>query len=171
MKFLHKLKSNLPQGFQNFMNSNTFKTIAITIAVILGILFIVSLFAEKFNAFLSILLGVGLVIVAYYFKKTNYLNDTALKILACINGGWALFRTIPMWTQTQKSTYLIFGTLCEEVKHVGFTLSVGLTGFVGLGTYYGFRMLIADGYIAAIIGIQCIFPILALIMFIRSWFD
>ena len=169
MKFLDKL--DLPQGVQNFMHSNTFKTVAIIIAVILGFLFIVSIFAEKFNSFLSIFLGVGLVIVAYYFKKTNYLNDTAVMIFAIMNGGWVLFRTIPLWLRTEKSTYLILGTLCEEVKHIGFTMSVGLTAIVGVGTYYGFRMLIADGYIAAIIGIQCIFPILAIIMFIRSWFD
>ena len=120
------------------------------IIVVLIIAFIISLFAEKFNAIYCILLGIVSFFItsglcAVVKEDATKINTVAI-LFAVMVAGWYVVRSLPAIVIAAKdeetSTYLILGTLVEETDN---------------GVNAMFLCLVIIGIVATVLGIGTAF--------------
>ena len=171
----------------------TITTLGWIIIAILGVMLLVSIFIDKFNALYCTLLGGASFFGAYYINslaKNDVIFapdieagviDQAAILYGLMVGVWVIVRFLPLvaagFREVETSTYLILGTLIEESDNgatagcfaLGGTLIIG--GGLGVGAYFLMNFALSNslyfiGYI-----VSALLTVWGIISFIKSFFE
>lgn len=171
----------------------TINALGWVIIVIAGVMLLVSIFLDKFNALYCILLGGASFFGTYYINslvKNNVIFapdieagviDQAAMLFGIMVGTWVIIRFLPLvaagFRDVETSTYLILGTLIEESDN-GATagcFALGGTLFVGAGLGVGAYFLMNFAYCNSLyfIGyiISSLLTMWGIVSFIKSFFE
>ena len=134
-----------------------FSGAGIFVLIIAGIIAIISLFADRFNAIYSVLLAIGSFFVTHEINSfvkagvsiedfTDNVVDTGAIAFGIMVTVWIFFRYLPFvaagFSQVETKTYLILGTLIEEsdggagAGGLALFMTAIVSGGLGIGVYF-----------------------------------